>query len=85
MAVIGLLLLRLTAVEATIFGRVLDLSLMLGMVVVALGPSWATWRLRNPRHRLGPDVLMTFGLVGFSMLTIVGTLYVASLFGLAGA
>ncbi len=84
-AVIGFLLLRIPAVGSSIFGQILDLSLLLGMVIVALAASWATGHLRGPRLHLGRDVLTTLGLVGLSMLGVVGTLYVANLFGLAGA
>jgi hypothetical protein len=61
------------------------LFLGLGMAVIALAASWATGHFRGPRLYLGRDALTTLGLVGLSMLVVVGTLYVATLFGLAGA
>ena len=61
------------------------LALGAGMVLIGLGASWAAWRFRRPGRRIGKDALMTLGLVGVAGLIFVGTIYVASLFGMVGA
>ena len=55
------------------------------MVLIGLSASWAAWHFRGPEGRFGKDALMTLGLVGLAVLVIVGTLYVASLFGMVEA
>jgi hypothetical protein len=63
-------------------GRIVDV--VLGMVFIALSASWATWRFRSSERRPGRDAAIMLGLVGLSILTFIGTLYIASLFGLVG-
>ena len=63
-------------------GRAADV--LLGMIFIALGASWATWRFRGPEPVLVKDVALTLGLVSLAVLVIVATLLVASLFGLTG-
>jgi hypothetical protein len=59
------------------------LFLGLGMVVIALAASWATGHFRSRGRRLGLDAITTVGLLALSVLVVVGTLYVATIFGLA--
>jgi hypothetical protein len=56
----------------------------LGMILIALGTSWAAWRFRSPERYMGRDATITLGLVGLAVLLFVATLFVASLFGLTG-
>ena len=56
----------------------------LGMVLIALGASWAAWRFRSPERYMGRDATITLGLVGLAVLLFVATLFVASLLGLTG-
>ncbi len=56
-----------------------------GMVIVALGSTWAAWRFRRPGRNLRRDVTATFGLAGLALLFLVGTLFLASIFGMVGA
>jgi len=56
----------------------------LGMILIALGASWAAWRFRSPERYMGRDATITLGLVGLAVLLFVATLFVASLFGLTG-
>jgi hypothetical protein len=54
-------------------------------VLIGLGASWAAWRFRRPGRRTRKDALMTLGLMGLAGLIFVGTIYVASVFGMVGA
>jgi len=56
----------------------------LGMILIALGASWAAWRFRSPERYMGRDATITLGLVGLAVLLFMATLFVASLFGLTG-
>ncbi len=63
-------------------GRLADV--VMGMVFIALGASWAAWRFRSPEPDLARDAALTLGLVGLAILVFVATLFVAGLFGLTG-
>src|ERR687886_2019596 len=56
----------------------------LGIILIALGASWAAWRFRSPEHYMGRDAAITLGLVGLAILLFVATLFVAGLLGLTG-
>jgi hypothetical protein len=60
-------------------------GLGLSVLILALGASWATWRYRRSRDRLGRDAALTLGLVGLAPLVVIGAVYLASLFGLTSA
>ncbi len=55
------------------------------MVLIGLSASWAAWHFRRPGRHYGTDALMTLRLVGLAMVVFVGTIYIASLFGMVGA
>lgn len=60
--------------------------LLVGAASVALSVVLATWQhVRGQRDQLGMDAAMTLGLVGLALLILIGTLYVAELYGLVGA
>lgn len=82
--VIGFLLLLFPAFAFSVLG-ILFVQYGLGMVVIALVASWATWRFRSSRTHMGWDAMLTLVLAGLAPLIIMGTLYVAELFGLVGA
>ena len=56
----------------------------LGMILIALGASWAAWRFRSAERYMGRDAAITLGLVGSAVLLFVATLLVAGLLGLTG-
>jgi hypothetical protein len=56
----------------------------LGMILIALGASWAAWHFRSPERHMGIDAAITLGLVGLAALLFVATLFVAGLLGLTG-
>jgi hypothetical protein len=66
------------------FGVSVPVRFGLGMVIIALAASWATGHFRSRGRRLGQDAITTVGLVVVSLLAVIGTLLVASIFGLAG-
>ncbi len=59
-------------------------NVLLGMVLIALGASWAAWHFRGPESDLAKDVALTLGLVGLAIVVFLATLFVVDLFGPAG-
>ena len=59
-------------------------NVLLGMVFIALGASWAAWHFRGPESDLAKDVALTLGLVGLAIVGFLATLFVVDLFGLTG-
>ncbi len=59
--------------------------LVLGLLFIVPGTSVVTRRLRRPRSGLRRDALLTVGLLVLAVLIVVAAVWIASLFGLAGA
>ncbi len=80
-------LLLIPGVGVSLFRYVGSPAVLLGavMVLIGLSTSWAAWHFRKPVRHTAKDALMTLGLVGLAVLIFVGTIYVASLFGMVGA
>lgn len=87
MAGIVVILFLITAVGESMLWYLGSPAIVLGgvMVLIGLSASWAAWHFRKPVRRIGRDALMTLGLVVSAMVVFVGTIYLASLFGMVGA